>query len=260
MSEPLAAMAVGSAAAGQPPPYILAAMITGGAAIIAALIAASGSKRKDDSPAQPQPRYHAINIYQPDNSLYGTNISRHSRAGGGSRPVLLIVFAGAALVALFLWLDRNSTEAEASRSRSSGTGINATSTPTPTPSTAMQAQDFLRAYYEAREALRRADILEDYWTFPADFYNAKQLPDSKALIKVLPRPTTKRTCYFGVPQVVRLRDDGRELVVTTLVPWDKPGSGTSGSVTVVYTLKWVQDGHPFRIRSVSEPPNQPSVC
>ena len=134
--------------------------------------------------------------------------------------------------------------------------------PTTVPPEPLQAEveRFVQSWQRASRERRSVETIETYFAFPADWYSAEQVRDARALLSELPRRSSSGRCRLEPPDVVSVRDDGRCLTARAFMAWTVPERGLTGSSPVIYQLQRAERGQPFRIRSISEPPETPPAC
>jgi len=280
MSAPLLFLSAGGAS--DPiSPQVVAAIITGAATIIgAALTQFAGKGGKQGAPQQEiHATYNIHNYSQPQSTPNLPDSATRRRT-----PLALAVLALGTVVVLALLLP--STLSASSNSPATTAALApATTTPTTTnppttsqpttsqpttsqsspsqpPPLATQVEGFLTDYWAAIEGDRTPAMFNSYWSFPADFYGTKNLPDVYALIGIVPAqiPTADRKCHLAAPRVLQLQETGQTIIVRSVVPWTMSKSTRHGLLEVNYGLDRAMEGQPFRIRKVSEPSNQPPAC
>jgi hypothetical protein len=132
--------------------------------------------------------------------------------------------------------------------------------PTITPED--QVEQFLGEWVSSIRTTRDPGALAQFWRFPGDWFNRKGLQDASELAAVLPAlpPPGPRPCVRQLPEVESLELEGTQVSVTAKVRWESTEPEKQGVSTVMFEMERADDGQPFRLRKVSEPPKTPPAC
>jgi len=132
--------------------------------------------------------------------------------------------------------------------------------PTITPED--EVEQFLGEWTGSFRATRDPETLAQFWRFPGDWFNKKDLQDASELVAVLPAlpPPGPRPCVRQLPEVESVEIEGTQVSVTARVRWEESEIDKQGSSTVMYEMERADGGQPFRLRKVSEPARTPPAC
>lgn len=110
------------------------------------------------------------------------------------------------------------------------------------------ATDFILRYDAIAKSLTASDI-GNWWTQPANYYNASQLSHAQLLAKLTARSTSGNT--FLTPHLTSYSSGPSGPIVTVLTPY-RTSDGTLKTVRVAYVLIPGSGSNPYRIQTVSE--------